>query len=121
MKNSFILFSLVHTGYKFPIQRPEIPNKWTGERRHFEMEMFRLCSTPLSLQSLCRIVIRNQLIGLLSRSAVMRQRYSTTKPESSLNRMISFLGVPKILQKYLYEFDDCASVMKNTCNVDGGG
>nr|XP_014096149.2 ankyrin-2 isoform X1 [Bactrocera oleae] len=112
---------LVHTGYKFPIQRPEIPNKWTGERRHFEMEMFRLCSTPLSLQSLCRIVIRNQLIGLLSRSAVMRQRYSTTKPESSLNRMISFLGVPKILQKYLYEFDDCASVMKNTCNVDGGG
>ncbi|XP_054743032.1 poly [ADP-ribose] polymerase tankyrase-1 isoform X1 [Anastrepha obliqua] len=112
---------LVHADFKFPCLRPPFPNNWTTERRHFEMEMFRLCGTPLSLQSLARIVIRNQLISLLNSSVAVRQRYPTTKRESSLRRMINLLGIPKILQKYLFEFDDCASVMKNACNMDGGG
>ncbi|XP_067623053.1 ankyrin-1 isoform X2 [Eurosta solidaginis] len=112
---------LVRAGFKFPFLRPPFPNTWSAERRYFELEMFRLCVTPLSLQSLSRIVIRNQLISLLNCSVVVRQRYPTTKQDSSLSRMINVLEIPKVLQKYVIEFDDCACVMKNTCNSDGGG
>ncbi|XP_004531514.1 serine/threonine-protein phosphatase 6 regulatory ankyrin repeat subunit B [Ceratitis capitata] len=111
---------LVHIGYKFPYKRPPWPKTWTDEERHFEEEMFRFCNTPLPLQSICRIAVRNHLIGLLNSSVVVRQRYPTTKHESSLSRMIKHLDIPKMLQKYLHQFDDCASVMGNACNIDDG-
>ncbi|XP_073826645.1 uncharacterized protein isoform X2 [Musca autumnalis] len=104
---------LVLNGFKFPhYKATKIPLKWSAERQDFEEDLKRLSTQPLELKSLTRIQIRKHLIRTLSSSTVeIQNQYRASNDKSTLQKIIEQLEIPKCLQTYLIDFDDCVSVM----------
>ncbi|XP_013110675.2 ankyrin-3 [Stomoxys calcitrans] len=104
---------LVLNGFKFPYYKSsKIPNKWSLERQNFEEDLKQLSTQPLELKSLTRIQLRKHLIQAFANSTVENQsKYQATKDKSTLQLIVEQLEIPTSLQRYLIDFDDCASVM----------
>lgn len=100
----------VHAGFKFPSIGVDCTFKsnWRLHRVQLETWMRQLNRTPLSLQSLTRIKIRQLLIHNLNTSP--KEKTLATKQESALNYVIGKLDVPKPLQRFLSDFDDLPRV-----------
>lgn len=108
------LFSIVLNGFKFPYRKlTKIPNNWSLERQDFEEDLRRSSTQPLELKTLTRIQLRKHLIQTLSSSTVETHlsKYRASKDKSTLQKVIEELELPKCLQKYFIDFDDCVSVM----------
>ncbi|XP_061397142.1 ankyrin-1 [Musca vetustissima] len=104
---------LVLNGFKFPYYKSsKLAHKWSLERQEFEEDLKRLATQPLELNVLTRIQLRKHLIQTFANSTVeMQNQYRASKEKSSLQKIIEQLEIPKSLQKYLIDFDDCTSVM----------
>uniref|UniRef100_A0A1I8MXS8 Uncharacterized protein n=1 Tax=Musca domestica TaxID=7370 RepID=A0A1I8MXS8_MUSDO len=105
---------LVLNGFKFPYRKlTKIPNNWSLERQDFEEDLRRSSTQPLELKTLTRIQLRKHLIQTLSSSTVETHlsKYRASKDKSTLQKVIEELELPKCLQKYFIDFDDCVSVM----------
>ncbi|KAL9928422.1 uncharacterized protein ACN427_005851 isoform 1-T1 [Glossina fuscipes fuscipes] len=96
------------------------PPDWTNNRCELERELRFLCTRPLSLQMLTRNCIRNKLLdkfhSISSTTVQFSNPYRATIMKSSLQQMIEQLEIPKCLQTYLIDFNDCDSIMRQKQN-----
>lgn len=101
-------------GFKFPKRKTtKILIQWSEERKQFENYVQQLTNQqPMKLMSLTRIQIRKHLIETFSNSTVeFKQMYRATNDKSTMQQMIEQLEIPKILQEFLIDFNDCETVM----------
>uniref|UniRef100_A0A1A9WK73 SOCS box domain-containing protein n=1 Tax=Glossina brevipalpis TaxID=37001 RepID=A0A1A9WK73_9MUSC len=109
----------IYMGFQYPFYKSLNTSSpdWTNTRCELEHELRFLCTRPLSLQMLTRNCIRWKLLHKfhhLTNSTVefSCQQYRATITKSSLQQMIEQLEIPKCLQTYLIDFNDCDSIMR---------
>ncbi|XP_075153368.1 uncharacterized protein LOC142226973 isoform X2 [Haematobia irritans] len=104
---------LVLNGFKFPhYKSSNRTSRWSVERQNFEEELKQLSTQPLDLKALTRIHLRKHLIQAFCNSpGEFQRKYRSSEQKSTLQLLVEQLEIPKSLQRYLIDFDDCLSVM----------
>uniref|UniRef100_A0A1B0FID0 Uncharacterized protein n=1 Tax=Glossina morsitans morsitans TaxID=37546 RepID=A0A1B0FID0_GLOMM len=107
----------IYMGFQCPFYKTlNPPPDWTNTRCELEQELRFLCTRPLSLQMLTRNCIRKKLMdkfhSISTTTVQFSNPYRATIMKSSLQQMIEQLEIPKCLQTYLIDFNDCDSIMR---------